>query len=58
MLGRRFMFLHASSSIVHTRDPVLLEPFVAGKALFNGFAGESWSRLIGDRFDEPAGDGS
>jgi hypothetical protein len=53
MLGRRFMFLHASSSIVHARDPALLEPFVAGKAFFNGFAGESWSRLIGDRFDEP-----
>ncbi|MFU0506096.1 hypothetical protein [Pseudaminobacter sp. NGMCC 1.201702] len=51
MLGRRFMFLHASASIVHARDPSLLEPFVAGKAFFNGFAGESWSRLIGDRFD-------
>jgi hypothetical protein len=51
MLGRRFVFLHASSSIVHARDPALLEPFRAGKAFFNGFAGESWSRLIGDRFD-------
>ncbi|PSJ63148.1 hypothetical protein C7I85_04080 [Mesorhizobium soli] len=51
LLGRRFVFLHASSSIVHTRDPTLLEPFLAGKAFFNGFAGESWSRLIGDRFD-------
>ena len=51
MLGRRFVFLHASSSIVHARDPVLLEPFRAGKAFFNGFAGESWSRLIGDSFD-------
>jgi hypothetical protein len=51
MLGRRFVFLHASSSIVHARDPALLEPFRAGKAFFNGFAGESWSRLIGDSFD-------
>ncbi len=50
MLGRRFAFVHASSSIVHARDPVLIEPFLAGKAFFNGFAGESWSRLIGDRF--------
>jgi hypothetical protein len=49
------LFLHASSSIVHARDPDLLAPFVAGKAFFNGFAGESWSRLIGDRFDEPLG---
>lgn len=51
MLGRRFVFLHASASIVHARDATLLEPFLAGKAFFNGFAGESWSRLIGDRFD-------
>jgi hypothetical protein len=51
MLGRPFLFLHASSSIVHARDPALVEPFVAGRAFFNGFAGESWSRLIGDRFD-------
>jgi hypothetical protein len=51
MLGRRFFFLHASSSIVQARDAALLEPFVSGKAFFNGFAGESWSRLIGDRFD-------
>lgn len=51
MLGRRFAFVHASSSIVHARDKQLLEPFLAGKAFFNGFAGESWSRLIGDRFD-------
>ncbi|MHA6644891.1 hypothetical protein [Mesorhizobium sp. A623] len=51
MLGRRFIFLHGSSSMVHARDPALLEPFRAGKAFFNGFAGESWSRLIGDSFD-------
>lgn len=51
MLGRRFIFLHACSTIVHARDPALVEPFVAGKAFFNGLAGESWSRLIGDSFD-------
>ncbi|WP_274627116.1 hypothetical protein [Arvimicrobium flavum] len=51
MLGGPFMFLHASSSIAHARDRTLLEPFLAGRAFFNGFAGESWSRLIGDRFD-------
>lgn len=51
MLGRRFIFVHASSSIVHARNPALLEPFLAGKAFFNGFAGESWSRLIGDSFE-------
>lgn len=51
MLGRRFAFVHASSSIVHANDPQLLEPFRRGQAFFNGFAGESWSRLIGDTFD-------
>ena len=51
MLGRRFIFLQYGSSVVHARDRALLEPFVAGKALFNGLAGETWSRLIGDSFD-------
>ena len=51
MLGHPFLFVNAASSIVHARDPALVEPFRTGKAFFNGFAGESWSRLIGDRFD-------
>lgn len=51
MLGRRFAFVHAASSIVYARDRTLLEPFVTGNAFFNGFAGESWTRLLGDRFD-------
>ncbi|WP_336068979.1 hypothetical protein [Nitratireductor rhodophyticola] len=51
MLGRRFAFVHASSSIVHAKDRTLLEPFITGQAFFNGFAGESWTRLLGDRFD-------
>lgn len=51
MLGRRFAFLHAASTIVHARRPELLEAFALGKAFANGFAGEGWTRLIGDRFD-------
>lgn len=51
MLGHPFLFLNVASSIGHARDPALMEPFRLGKAFFNGFAGESWSRLIGDRFD-------
>ncbi|WP_367717904.1 hypothetical protein AB2N04_06975 [Nitratireductor sp. GISD-1A_MAKvit] len=50
MLGRRFAFVHAASSIVYARDKTILEPFVTGNAFFNGFAGESWTRLLGDRF--------
>lgn len=51
MLGRRISFLHASSSIAHARNPALMEFFRSGKAFFNGFAGESWARLIGDSFE-------
>lgn len=51
MIGRRIGFLHASSSIVHARDPALIDLFRSGKAFLNGFAGESWARLIGDSFD-------
>ena len=51
MLGRRIAFLHASSSIMHARDPAVAEIFHSGKAFFNGFAGESWARLIGDSFE-------
>lgn len=51
MLGRRFSFVHSASSIVHARDASLVTPFRSGQAFFNGFAGESWTRLIGGRFD-------
>lgn len=51
MLGRKFAFVHASSTIIHSRDPELVETFTGGKAFFNGLAGEGWTRLMGDRFD-------
>jgi hypothetical protein len=50
MLGKKCAFLHTSSTIVHTRDPALLEAMTNGKAFLNGLAGEGWTRLIGDRF--------
>jgi hypothetical protein len=46
------MFLHASSTIVHSRDPDLVKAATDGTAFFNGLCGESWTRLIGDSFDE------
>lgn len=51
MIGRKFAFVHASSTVVHCRDLELLQPFYTGKAFVNGLAGEGWTRLIGDRFD-------
>lgn len=50
MLGKRIAFLHASSSLVHARNGDYLRRFVEGGAFFNGLAGDTWTRLIGDRF--------
>ncbi|MET0598480.1 MAG: hypothetical protein ABWZ57_11500 [Mesorhizobium sp.] len=50
LIERRFLFSHAAATIVHAREAALIEPFRAGRAFFNGFAGESWTRLIGGRF--------
>ncbi|KQY13914.1 hypothetical protein [Rhizobium sp. Root482] len=51
MLGRKFAFVHASSTVLHSRRPELLKTVAAGHGFFNGLAGEGWTRLIGDRFD-------
>ncbi|WP_411035891.1 hypothetical protein [Shinella sp. BYT-45] len=50
MIGKKCAFLHASSTVVHSRDPALLEAMTSGRAFLNGLAGEGWTRLIGDRF--------
>lgn len=55
MIGRKCAFLHASSTIVHSRDPDLLKAATDGTAFFNGFSGESWTRLIGDSFGQAVG---
>ncbi|WP_313191929.1 hypothetical protein [Shinella zoogloeoides] len=51
MVGKKCAFVHGAATIVHTRDPALLEAMVAGKAFINGLVGEGWTRLIGDRFE-------
>lgn len=51
MLGRKFAFVHASSTVVHSRRPEVIEAVTSGHVFLNGFAGEGWTRLIGDRFD-------
>lgn len=50
MIGKKCAFLHASSTIVHSRDPALLEAMASGQIFLNGLAGEGWTRLVGDRF--------
>lgn len=50
MIGKKCAFLHSSSTIVHSRNPALLEAMTAGRVFLNGLAGEGWTRLIGDRF--------
>ncbi len=50
LLTRNCFHVHRASSVVHTRDATLLEPFTSGRAFFNGLAGDSWTRLVGDDF--------
>ncbi|OHV79747.1 hypothetical protein [Ensifer sp. LCM 4579] len=52
MMGRRIGFVHAASTVIHTRDEQLLEAFRHSQGFINGLAGEHWSRLIGGRFEE------
>lgn len=50
MIGKKCAFLHTSSTIVHSRNPELLDAMTNGQVFLNGLAGEGWTRLIGDRF--------
>ena len=45
MLGRRIAFTHIASSVIHAKDPDILQAFQNGDGFFNGLAGEHWSRL-------------
>lgn len=48
LLMRNCLYGNRASTLVHARNPALIEPFLTGRAFMNGFAGESWTRLIGD----------
>jgi hypothetical protein len=52
LLTRHCFHVHRASSLVHARDTALLEPFLAGRAFFNGLAGDSWTRLVGENFEQ------
>ncbi|MFC5384830.1 hypothetical protein ACFPLB_02500 [Aquamicrobium segne] len=51
MLGRRIAFVHATSTVVHSRDAELLKAMTDQQAFLNGIAGEQWCRLIEGRFN-------
>ncbi|MBL8895564.1 MAG: hypothetical protein JNJ53_13245 [Rhizobiales bacterium] len=54
LLTRNCFHVHRASSLVHARDESLIEPFLSGRAFFNGLAGDSWTRLVGDEFANDA----
>jgi hypothetical protein len=51
MLTRRIAFVPVASTVVHARDAEIMQALKGSQAFLNGIAGESWSRLIGGRFD-------
>ncbi|AXV14317.1 hypothetical protein CYG48_00425 [Neorhizobium sp. SOG26] len=51
LMLRQAVFQARSFYVAAARDKTRLEPIRAGEALISGIAGESWMRLIGDRFD-------
>jgi hypothetical protein len=51
LLTRNCLFLHRASTVVHTADPDLAHAVQNGGALISGLAGETWTRLIGGKFD-------
>lgn len=50
MLGRRIAFSHVASTVLHARDPALLNELARADIFLNGLAGETWSRLVGGQF--------
>ncbi|MER2606844.1 MAG: hypothetical protein ABTQ29_13505 [Siculibacillus sp.] len=51
MLARRIAFYPFVTTVVHSRHDDVVAAFRAGDAMFNGLAGEQWSRLVGADFD-------
>lgn len=51
MLTRRIGFVHAASTVVHARDPQLVQACRDGALFFNGVVGEHWNRINDGAFD-------
>jgi len=50
LIMRRVAFIPHSVTAAYTGDPAVAEAFSTGRAFVNGFAGESWSRLVNGVF--------
>ncbi|HET9904857.1 MAG TPA: hypothetical protein VFQ27_14265 [Xanthobacteraceae bacterium] len=50
LLTRNCVMLHRASTVVHARDPRIVQAVLTGDAVLDGLAGESWTRLIGGEF--------
>jgi hypothetical protein len=50
MLGRRIIFVSTSATVVHSRQPEIVEALRRSEGFVNGMAGELWSRLSGGCF--------
>ena len=44
-------YRHRAATVVHSRDPALIEIARRGDMLVGGFVGDSWTRLATDQFD-------
>ena len=51
LLSRKALFLGRSFTVAHTQDAEIRRALDGGAALISGLAGETWSPLIGNRFN-------
>ncbi len=51
LMSRKTLLYGRTFYVAQASDKALLEPIRRGEALISGLAGESWTRLIGDRLD-------
>lgn len=49
--GRSMIMATISSTVIHAKDPALVEPFLSGDCMLTGLAGERWNRFFGGEFD-------
>jgi hypothetical protein len=50
LLRRRALMFRRHSAIVHAREASLVEAVHEGRAITSGLAGETWTRLVADRY--------
>lgn len=50
LMRRKVLFYSRSSMLVSSRNPAILADIRSGRSIITGLGGESWCRLVGDRF--------